>query len=171
MDLKSSRSKQYQHLLHETNYSAEGMHIIDQRYSYEKYNELHQQIREDIELLIDLDAQLQAELWILIYTTCTPIQILTCQQIYMGLTQWQAADAQGKEQSTIHKCLRGGDDQHRGKKYGGVGTKIAKELRYSENIKKIMKQMWLIDDRAPNPHYVAFKNTFPYHEFVHWIHN
>ncbi len=129
-------------------------------------------VRADLEYCQDLDIELHKELWQLLIIHGTPKQIQVATLIYKGMTQQEIADELKVGQPDISKCLSGNIDYSKRppKTFGGIYNKLSKEIKRSNSIRKIMREIYKTDDKCYTAHYSAFKSIFNnYNEYVLWL--
>jgi superfamily II helicase len=168
-----SRSQSYQHIFHEQTYDDNQWKTIEALQNYtsvKDYLTAHHDNETDIEYLSQLDYDLQQKMWEIIMEYGTENQVQTCQLIYAGKTQQEAADIMNVDQTTVFKNLRGNYDYKQQCYYGGVRNKLTKQIKQSKSIHDIMRQIdkCQIDGKAP--HYVCFRRLFHTNmDYYQWL--
>lgn len=169
--MMNERVKKMQHLFAEVNFSSEVWKSVDSYLAVQQYLEMmNSNFDSEIKLINELDNELCQEMWSIIMTKGTAHQIAVVQLSYAGKTQMEIAEELGCHQTSIQKTLRGNFDYNRYAYYGGLRNKLIKEIRKSQQIKKIMKKMYESD--FTSPHYSTFKKTFNSHsDYKEWLHS
>jgi predicted transcriptional regulator len=168
-----SRSQKYQAFYKEGTYNDNQWKTIETLSNYEQVQIFllafaERSISEDY--ILQLEAQLEAEMWAIIMTQGTPRQIEVAQLILAGKTQTEIANLLGIKQPDVYKVLRGNMDYQAHAMYGGLRNKLTKAIKLSATIKDIMKQIDNADTNVDTPHFFCFKRIFASSiDYYNWL--